>query len=56
MSIDNPQEPVDPDQVKMAMQASIDVDVFLLTAKEIHMRPSKEAKLIERNVTVYEID
>ena len=55
MSIDNPQEPVDPDQVKMAMQALIESNVFLDTNGNIYAS-AKGSRLIERTITVYEFD
>jgi hypothetical protein len=55
ISIDNPEEPVDTEQVKLAMEEIIEAGVFIDSEGNPYAA-AKEAKLIERNVTVYEID
>lgn len=55
LAIEHPQEPVNPEEVKNAMQSIIDAGVFIdnegNTYEEI-----KTARLIDRTVTEYSLD
>ncbi|MEH7522615.1 DUF2922 domain-containing protein [Bacillus sp. JJ1503] len=53
LSIDNPKEPVDPAAVKLAMEQIIAADVF--QTMNGTLASAKEARVIERNVTAYEL-
>ncbi|MBY0122286.1 DUF2922 domain-containing protein [Bacillus sp. S/N-304-OC-R1] len=53
LSIDNPKEPVDQAAVKQAMEQIIAADLFN-TANGV-LASAKEARVIERNVTAYEL-
>ena len=53
LSIDNPKEPIDPAAVKLAMEQIVAADVF--ESGNGHFVSPKEARVIERNVTAYEL-
>lgn len=55
MTIDNPKEPLEAEEVKEAMQTIIDSDVFI-DRDGYRYQSSKGARLIERNVTVIDLD
>ncbi|KAB2336550.1 DUF2922 domain-containing protein [Cytobacillus depressus] len=54
LSVDNPKEPIDPIAVKQAMEQIIAADVFeTMNGSLVEVR---EARVIERNVTSYELE
>ncbi|WNS75235.1 DUF2922 domain-containing protein [Bacillus sp. DTU_2020_1000418_1_SI_GHA_SEK_038] len=53
LSIDNPKEPIDPVAVKLAMEQIVAADVF--QTMNGNLVSAKEARVIERNVTAYEL-
>lgn len=55
LSVDNPKEPVDPLQVKTAMESIIAANAFIDNDGNAY-ESYKGARLIERNVTVLEIN
>jgi hypothetical protein len=55
LSIDAPKEPIDSVEVKAAMQSIIESGVFI-DNEGFSYETSKEARLIERNITTIDID
>lgn len=53
LSIDNPKEPVDPLAIKHAMEQIVAADVF--QNSNGNLAAAKNARVIDRNVTEYEI-
>ncbi|MBS4190136.1 DUF2922 domain-containing protein [Bacillus sp. FJAT-49705] len=53
ISIDNPKEPIDPAAVKLAMDQIVTADIFQTTNGSF--ASAKDARVIERNVTEYEL-
>ncbi|MFK9094249.1 DUF2922 domain-containing protein [Bacillus salipaludis] len=53
ISVDNPKEPIDEGVVKLSMEQIIASDIF--TTSSGRLAVSKGARVIERNVTDYEL-
>ncbi len=53
ITVDNPKEPVDPAAVKLAMEEMIAANIIMNTNGEFVA--IKNARVVERNVTEYEI-
>ena len=55
LSLDAPKEPIDSEEVKDAMQTIIESGVFI-DNEGYSYEASKGARLIERNITIIDID
>ncbi|VEF48260.1 Protein of uncharacterised function (DUF2922) [Bacillus freudenreichii] len=55
INIDHPQEPVNPEDVKNAMQSIIDSGVFI-DSEGYRYEEMKAARLVERTVTDYSLE
>lgn len=53
ITVDNPKEPVDPEAVKLAMEEMINANIIQSNNGELVA--IKSARVVERNVTEYEI-
>lgn len=54
ISVDNPKEPIDEEVVKLAMEQIITAEVFTTSSGKFVV--AKGARVIDRNVTEYELD
>ncbi|MFJ7729693.1 DUF2922 domain-containing protein [Neobacillus sp. NPDC097160] len=53
ISVDNPKEPIDEEIVKLSMEQIIASDIF--TTSSGRLAVSKGARVVERNITDYEL-
>ncbi|WP_017187108.1 DUF2922 domain-containing protein [Alkalibacillus haloalkaliphilus] len=54
ISVDNPVEPVDPEQVKQAMDTILEQDIF--TSADLPLTEIAHAQVVERNVEEVPLD